>query len=373
MPWPEIDYVDLPNGRNITVCAPHKMVTCGRCCLDFSFDLTNDENDDFLNDEVGSDKDSLFGYDFDSPVPRDVSAAQVAASRYGRPAPSASRRSNATSNKIVDDDEPDDSMPPLVDDSPPPIILGADFFYDAVRAKAANSNDESIVLESHPPEKTQHSGTVFPSKFGQQGMAPRDLFPAGRCVRAIPSVTRFINRYDNTECLIYTDGACSDNGAADARGGCAFVFKPSDPNGHSGSVAFKLEDRGLDGQEYRHTSNRAELRAVVAALRFRAWYGEGFKSLVIATDSSYVVDGATDWTRAWIKKGWRTSTGDRVKNRDLWEALLLDVEKLYDRGVSVRFWKIPRQHNHLADKEAKSAASNLGPMEKFSDIVGVLV
>ncbi|KAK2025779.1 ribonuclease H-like protein [Colletotrichum zoysiae] len=358
MPWPDIDYIDLPNGRTITVCAPHKMVTCGKCCLDFSFDLSDDDNDAFLDREIDSDDDRLFGYNLNSPVPRDVSAAQVAASRYGRPAPSASRRSNATNNKIVDDDESDNSMPPLVDDPMAPIH-GQDFFYSAL-----------------PPEKTQHSGTVFPSKFGQQGrtpLSPGELFPATRGTRTIPSATRFINRHDKSQCLIYTDGACSDNGAADARGGCAFVFKPSEPNGQSGIVSFKLEDRGPDGEEYRHTSNRAELRAVVAALRFRAWDGEGFKSVVIATDSSYVVDGATEWARAWIKKGWRVSAGDHVKNRDLWEALLLDVEKLHDRGCSVRFWRIPRQHNSLADKEAKRAASNMKSTDKFHDINGILV
>ncbi|KAK1595391.1 RNase H domain-containing protein [Colletotrichum navitas] len=325
MPLPEIDYVDLPNGRTITVCAPHKMVTCGRCCLDFSFDLS----------------DGPFGYDFNSPFPRDVSVAQVAASRYGRPAPSASRRSNATI-KVVDDDK---------------------------------SNNKNIVFKARP-EKTKHSGTVFPSKFNTQGrtpVSPEELFPGSYITRADLPYKRFINRCDDSECLIYTDGACSDNGAADARGGCAFVFKPYEFNGQRCSVAFKLEDRGPDGQEYRHTSNRAELRAVVAALRFRAWHDEGFQSIVIATDSTYVVDGATDWARAWVKKDWRLYTGGLVKNRDLWEALLLDVEKLHDRGVSVRFWKIPRHQNNLADKEAKRAVSYMESTEKFRDIFGNLV
>ncbi|KAK1987235.1 RNase H domain-containing protein [Colletotrichum cereale] len=338
MVWPEIDYIYLPSGRTIDVCAPHRMVTCGRCCLDFSYDLSDDDDQDFLDGEVDSE---VFGYDFNSVVPRGVSVAQVAASRYGRPAPSASRPSNARNNKII------------------------------------SSDGESNVAEvARLPKKTEPSGTVFASKFGQQGrtpLPPGDLFPDGRCVRVLPPVRRFINRYDTSECLIYTDGACFDNGAVGARGGCAFIFKPIYPNDQSGTVAFKLEDRGPDGQPYRHTSNRAELRAVIGALRFRAWYVEGFKSVVIATDSTYVVNGATTWTRAWIKKGWRLSTGEPVKNRDLWEALLLDVEKLHDRGVGVRFWKIPRQHNHLADRAAKGAASILRPTEKFTDIEGVPV
>ncbi|KAK2058086.1 ribonuclease H-like protein [Colletotrichum caudatum] len=223
---------------------------------------------------------------------------------------------------------------------------------------------------------TKHSGTVFPSRFaplGRTPLSPGELFPGSQSIVAGVPTSRFINRYDKSEFLIYTDGVCSNNGAADARGGCAIVFKPSGPDGQGGSVAFQLEDRGPDGEEYRHSSNRAELRAVVAALRFRRWHDEGFKSLVIATDSSYVVDGATDWIRAWVEKGWRLPSGDPVKNRDLWEALLLDVEHLHDRGVSVRFWRIPREHNHLADTEAKRAAATMKPKKKFSNIKGMFV
>ncbi|KAK1995220.1 RNase H domain-containing protein [Colletotrichum falcatum] len=322
-----IDYVDLPNGRTITVCAPHRMVTGGRCCLDFSFDISDGD--------VDSDDGGLFGYDFNSPVPRDVSIAQ-----------------DVNNIESVGDVESDEPMPPLTDDS----TAGRPTF---VRR----------------PKKTKHSGIVFPSTFSQQGrtpLSPEDLFPARLAVRATDPVVRFINRHDDSEFLIYTDGACLENGSVDARGGCAVVFKPSEP-GHRGSTAFKLEDRGADGQMYRHTSNRAELRAVVAALRYRSWDREGFNSIVIATDSTYVVNGATTWTRAWVKKGWQLATGEPVKNRDLWEALLLDVEKLHDLGVSVRFWKIPRQQNRRADKEAKRAASELEPSGMFRDINGVLV
>ncbi|KZL72494.1 RNase H domain-containing protein [Colletotrichum tofieldiae] len=322
MAWPEIDYVELPNARTVTVCAPHQMVTCGKCCLDFSLDF----DDDFDDDDYSGDGE-LFGFDFNSPVPRDVSVAQVAGSRYGRPARPAWEPLKVDDNEDMHDDE--------------------------------------------PSGLTKHSGIVFASKFDQHRatpLSPDDLFPVGRNIPVGLPGTRFINRDDTSECLIYTDGACFDNGAAGARGGCAFVFKPVYANDQSGKVAFKLEDHGPDGRVYCHTSNRAELRAVIAALRFRAWDGEGFRGIVIATDSTYVVNGATDWTRTWVKKGWRLTTDKPVKNRDLWEALLLDVEKLHDRGVKVRFWKIPRQYNHLADRAAKSAASILKPTENFTDI-----
>ncbi|KAK1537016.1 RNase H domain-containing protein [Colletotrichum costaricense] len=373
MTWPDIDYLELPNGRTIIVCASHHMVTCGKCCLDFSHDFEYDEDGNYLDE----DDEEIFGFDYDSRLPRDVSFAHVARSRYGRPeriTASGSRRSSARVQSTWDDEDDDDSdgPPPLIDDDElistvrmgegPKIVLGAPTLNPSVSCRS------------------EFSGKLFPFKFNPHHdpqtstpLEPKELFLPKKSSIAIPSVIRFINRYDDSEVLIYTDGACLDNGNAAARGGSAFIFKPVLPNDESGCVAFKLEDKGPDGQTYRHTSNRAELRAALAALQFRAWWGEGFKSIVIATDSSYVVNGATDWARAWIKKGWRTSAGEHVKNRDLWEALLLRSEILHDNNVHVRFWYIPRKFNNEADRAAKRAAAIVEPTVEFSEIMGVLV
>ncbi|KAL2878560.1 hypothetical protein SGCOL_006030 [Colletotrichum sp. CLE4] len=372
------------------------MVTCGKCCLDFSFDCDDEDEDEDDEDEDDED-DELFGYDFNSHVPRDVSFDQVAKSRYGRPervaaggsqSPSASFRPTWAEDL---DEDTDDDMLPLVDGTPPRevkrFLIGAclpsNSFTNKSAAVAAPeaTPQPAPVLQPTPSdplcERMEFSGTLFPTKFGQRKkktpLSPEDLFPSGRCMRLSPPVLRFINRYDTSEALIYTDGACFNNGSADAtaRGGSAFIFKPVYANDQSGRVAFKLEDQGPDGKTYRHTSNRAELRAAVAALRYRAWSAEGFRSIVIATDSTYVVNGATDWARAWVRKGWRlSSTGKPVKNRDLWEALLLNVERLHDKGVKVRFWWIPRKFNHEADRAAKGAASILAPKIEFGDLIG---
>lgn len=77
---------------------------------------------------------------------------------------------------------------------------------------------------------------------------------------------------------IFTDDACADNGAPAVdgrvpRGGFAFIFKPGDV----GVVLGALERRGLEGAEHPHASNRAGLRAAIAALRFRAWHVEDWE------------------------------------------------------------------------------------------------
>ena len=44
--------------------------------------------------------------------------------------------------------------------------------------------------------------------------------------------------------------------------------------------------------------------------------------VVVHTDSEYVRNGITRWSTGWVRKGWRTSGGDPVKNMDLWRRLL---------------------------------------------------
>lgn len=72
---------------------------------------------------------------------------------------------------------------------------------------------------------------------------------------------------------------------------------------------------------YTHPNNRAELRAVLAALTFSIWWGEGWQRVVLVTDSEYVANHATGWLRNWATRGCRTASGRPVANRDLWDEL----------------------------------------------------
>ncbi|KAG4026210.1 hypothetical protein MFRU_043g00150 [Monilinia fructicola] len=181
---------------------------------------------------------------------------------------------------------------------------------------------------------------------------PRKLFIGSR---------RFIRRTNAQEILIYTDGACFGNGLSNPQAGCGFVISPQQ------KVKFRLENRGPTGEAYPQTSNRAELRAVIAALESRPWQGDDmgpWSRLVIATDSEYVVFGITHWIYEWIRRGWRTSAGQPVKNQDLWKRLVHLIKRLNmplsythpPHGIAISFWRIPREWNEEADWEAKKGA-----------------
>jgi len=207
-------------------------------------------------------------------------------------------------------------------------------------------------------EKRRGTGKAFPSAFKPSAPAssPSDFLLAGRGQGA-----RFVSPSNKKKALAYVDGACPNNGQPEPLGGWAVVYGPGN------IVSGSLESTGPFGDHSRTTSNRAELRATIAALRMCDWRGEGYNSIIVATDSAYVVDGATGWAKSWIRKNWKTRTGDDVKNKDLWELLLGEVERWREHGLDVALWRIPRELNALADTAAKQAAQREA-VTKFRDV-----
>jgi ribonuclease HI len=75
-------------------------------------------------------------------------------------------------------------------------------------------------------------------------------------------------------------------------------------------------------------------------------------TLVIKTDSDYVVKGMTEWLPKWKENGWKKTSGHAIANAELWriiDALLKQLE--YD--MEVQFWYVPRDKNQIAFNMAK--------------------
>ena len=144
------------------------------------------------------------------------------------------------------------------------------------------------------PPSTPLPTKTYPELFHAPHSTPQSLFKH-------KDGAHFVAHRDYREVLLFADGACTNNGQEGAQGGCAFVTHCSDsrptpwhpPKGAyfmHGMFFFRLEDVGPTGKTWRPTSNRAELRAVIAALQFRDWSmdcNRSWRSLVIATDSEY--------------------------------------------------------------------------------------
>ncbi|CAJ2505454.1 Uu.00g128480.m01.CDS01 [Anthostomella pinea] len=183
---------------------------------------------------------------------------------------------------------------------------------------------------------------------------------------------RFIRRTNPREILIYTAGTCPGNGHSSPRAGYAFVYRPSayledGTRTHFGTIAYRLEARGPSCRKiHTPTSNRAELRAMVAALQFRNWSTDcngGWRTLVIATDSEYVANGVTctEWIKGWEAEKWtfcdrHTQPESSIKNQDPWRLLIRLIRDLHGSGLHVSFWRIPRAYNERANLFAKGGA-----------------
>jgi len=103
------------------------------------------------------------------------------------------------------------------------------------------------------------------------------------------------------------------------------------------------------------TNNQMELQAAIEALaRLRQ-----APQATVYTDSRYVIDGLTKWLPNWRRRGWITSTGSAVKNRELWQ----ELAQLAHPQVR---WRHVRGHsgdpnNERVDDIARGFASGQAP------------
>ncbi len=143
---------------------------------------------------------------------------------------------------------------------------------------------------------------------------------------------------------IYTDGSARGNPGP---GGYGALLKYTDPTGH----VHTLE---LSGGYRRTTNNRMELLGVISA--FEALNRPC--TVDVHSDSQYVVNAFTQrWIAGWLKRGWKTSQKEPVKNVDLWKRLLAAVEP---HSVSWHWVKGHAGHpeNERCDALATAAADN---------------
>jgi ribonuclease HI len=104
--------------------------------------------------------------------------------------------------------------------------------------------------------------------------------------------------------IVFTDGAAKGNPGPGGWG--AIVVTPDQ----------RVTELG--GGSPHTTNNKMELSGAIAALQHVADHAG---PVALYTDSTYVIQGITQWVWGWQKRGWKTAQGSDVLNRDLWEQL----------------------------------------------------
>ena len=147
--------------------------------------------------------------------------------------------------------------------------------------------------------------------------------------------------------IIYTDGASRGNPGP---GGYGAVLLYTGANGQEHRLELA---RGFE----RTTNNRMELLAAIVAL-------EALNrpcAVELHSDSQYMVNAFNQhWTQGWIRRGWKTSGKQPVKNRDLWQRLLAAAEPHEVTWIWVR-GHAGHELNERADELATTAADE-GPL-----------
>jgi ribonuclease HI len=114
-----------------------------------------------------------------------------------------------------------------------------------------------------------------------------------------------------THTTIFTDGSSRGNPGP---GGWGSVVVENRKTKEGTSEMFVTE---LGGNEKHTTNNRMELTACAEGIS----HTQKGSSILIHTDSSYVINGITKWISGWKKNNWKTKTKDDVLNKDLWMKL----------------------------------------------------
>ncbi|OOB80568.1 MAG: ribonuclease HI [Epulopiscium sp. Nuni2H_MBin003] len=137
------------------------------------------------------------------------------------------------------------------------------------------------------------------------------------------------------EIIVYCDGGCRGNQEKENIGAWGVV------------LIYKDNIKELSGFKINTTNNKMELTAAIEALR-------AIKKKDIPTkihvDSEYVLNGITTWIYGWLKKDFKNSTKNPVKNQELWKELY----RLKNEFDTIEFIKVKghstNEGNNRADE-----------------------
>jgi ribonuclease HI len=141
---------------------------------------------------------------------------------------------------------------------------------------------------------------------------------------------------------LFTDGSCNPNPG---------------PGGWGAILRWGGQERELYGGQPNTTNNQMEMTAVLEGLR-------ALKRgcvVTITTDSQYVIKGMTEWMDGWVRRKWRTATGEPVKNADLWQELVAECD---DHEIT---WVWVKGHKGHPENERADKLADFGRLQSIAE------
>ena len=134
------------------------------------------------------------------------------------------------------------------------------------------------------------------------------------------------------------------------------MFSVTQDLGGWGSILmFKDYKKEISGGKKDTTNNVMELTAVIEGLKLLKFPCK----VKLYSDSAYVVNAFNQkWIYGWLKNGWKNSSKEPVKNKELWQELY-NLTKVHE----VEFIKVKghadNEYNNRCDELARNAITNL--------------
>ena len=150
------------------------------------------------------------------------------------------------------------------------------------------------------------------------------------CIQCIQKPLEII---DQDTIIIYTDGACSNNGSKFAKAGIGIHFSKRN------KIKFDDVSESLEATDNKLTNQRAELYAILKALRITK---EVTNHIIIFTDSEYSINCVVRWFASWVSK----NKVDEKKNVDL-------IRPIHQYYISNNFeFRHIKSHTSLQDEHS---------------------
>ena len=155
-------------------------------------------------------------------------------------------------------------------------------------------------------------------------------------------------RYNGPWVMVYTDGACPNNGKNGAKAGIGVWWN----YGHKLNVSARVKGD-------KQTNNVGEIQAIIKAIEL-AIEVKSLKKLQINTDSQFTIDSITKWMPGWKRKNWKKADGKDVVNKEDFIVLDRVNSDAKAHGIEIN-WQHVKGHagiegNEEADKLAVAGA-----------------
>lgn len=219
------------------------------------------------------------------------------------------------------------------------------------------SSLEKRVFPSSDLQETEHQSSIKRPALNEDEAVPDSKIMKLETTEVIPQPskpesTTEVNRFCSSSresndgfiltedgyVVVYTDGACSNNGKYGAKAGIGVWFNSN----HVLNVAEPV--RGYA------TNNNAEIQAATKAISQA--YAAGIRKLDIHTDSQFMINCITSWINKWKRNNWVLSSGGPVKNKDE----LITLDNAIKKMEVVRWTHVKGHSGNLGNSRADELA-----------------